>query len=406
MYYYVKWCFPVILCCLVLLNMLKADEWSRGTGWAKFDVPERRAMWVWSMGDDGAGANKGTQKWDGVDHWVRGFQNYKGSRDLFFDFCENKSIRVIYLWNGTWEWDQETFNKGMIPHEEDFAEVMKEAEKRGIQVWLMGYLWDATNAKEMMEDKHKQSIKKIMIAIKNFNNKYPDTPIAGYHNDEEPQRAVLYPHMLDTLKIAQDWVDENAPELMISQAIASFWRGRKFEWNGSSKTMNNHIIDLIGHTAYMAYSDDPGRVLNAYAKPAVQQAASAGHKAAIGLETENIAWFLNPNTTWWEEIQAEPEATRFKTDKADPATFEDCMHTTADALRNQKGYDRMVIHQYSAYFTHWFGMRPREYCLSRLGGAYDPKKEKPGKVNLLIDKCPLAGIGPKLKDNTTETKGK
>jgi hypothetical protein len=241
----------------------------------------------------------------------------------------------------------------------------------------------------------KESIKKIMVAIKNFNDAHPDTPIAGYHNDQEPKDSARHGDLLDTLKIAQDWVDANEPELTISQSITPSWRSANVTWGGSTKTMNNHVIDLIGHAAYMAYSDSANTVLNTYAVPAVDRATAAGHKVAIGQETEDIAWHLDPSETWWDEIQAEPEATRFKVDAAAPVTFEDCMHGTAAGLIPKAGYDRMVIHQYSAYFTHWFGMRPRQYCLSRTGGAYDSAAESPEKVNLLDDQRPLTGLGPR-----------
>jgi len=161
--------------------------------------------------------------------------------------------------------------------------------------------------------------------------------------------------------------------------------------------MNQHILDTIGHTAYMAYSDNPDTVLNTYATPACNYAATTGCKVAVGLEVSDIADDY-PNAdqdTWYEEIQAEPVATRFKTDPTAPVTFEDCLHNTATALHDNAGYDRIVIHEYASYFNHWFGQHPRNYILAQPGGVYDSATANPPAVNLLDDARPLAGLGPR-----------
>ncbi|HEX5790195.1 MAG TPA: Calx-beta domain-containing protein, partial [Luteolibacter sp.] len=377
---------------MVAVNAARAAEWNGGSDWALFDVPERRAMWVWDMGAD----NAKTKQWDGVMSFRRGLENYKGSRDLFLDFCQNKSVRSIYVFNVIWEWDQATIESGRIPNEAAWVELMADATSRGIQVWMMGYLWDNIDDSRMTQAANKEAIKKIMQAIAAFNQAHPTTPIAGFHNDQEPRATSVYDDMLDTLKIGQNWVNANAPGLKISQALHNVWRGQNVTWNSQSKSMINHIIDTIGHTAYMAYSDTPSTVLNTYAKPACDYAAgpSVGKRVAVGLEVTDLTglWTNSDKETWWEEIRAEPTATRFKTDVAAPVTFEDCLHDTANALSANAGYDRIVLHESASYFGHWFGMYPRDYILAQSGGTY--VSANPQKVNLLTDTKPLVGMGP------------
>jgi len=207
--------FLITLAWLIIRGQVGAAEWNGGSGWALFDVAERRAMWVWNMGTDAAG----TRDWDGVMGYQRGLANYKGARDLCLDFCKNKSIRSIYVFNATWEWDRATIEAGQIPNATAWADLVADAKSRGIQVWLMGYLWDNPNDSRMTNSVDKESLKKIMQAIAAFNQAHPTTPIAGFHDDQEPGDATIYDDLLDTMKIAQDWVNANAPGLLISQAL-------------------------------------------------------------------------------------------------------------------------------------------------------------------------------------------
>lgn len=371
---------------------LGATEWNGGSGWALFDVAERRSMWIWDMGSNDAG----TRYWDDVRAWRQGLENYKGARDLCLDFCQSKSIRSIYVFNATWEWSRTTIEAGHIPNAAEWADLMAEATSRGIQVWLMGYLWDDPDDSRMAQTEHKESLKQIMQAIHAFNQAHPTTPIAGFHNDQEPGDAAVYDDLLDTMMIAQDWVSANAPGLMISQALRPVWRNAVLTWNGKTQSMNNHILDTIGHAAFMAYSDNPATVLDTYAKPACNHAAITGAKVAVGLEVGNIS-DLYPGAaadTWYEEIIAEPPATRFLADASAPVTFEDCLHGTAAALRSNVGYDRIVIHSYASYFNHWFSRHPRDYILALPGGTYDAAITNQPGAHLLDDVRPLVGLGP------------
>ena len=395
-----------ILTLLALLPFLfsssaQCAEWNGGEDWDLFDCQARRAMWVWSPVSV-TGSNSENRSWDPTSSAPRNaqarfFENYKGSQDLFFDFCENKSIRVLYFFNAVWEWDMADLDSATprVPNEAEFVNFVAEAKSRGIQVWLMAYLWDAPNDSRMTQAANKQSIKLMAEAVDNFNTTYPTTPLAGVHLDQEPGEISVYNDLLDTMKIAQDWVDANCPDLIISQALRPKWRNQYITWNGETKSMNDHIMDTIGHGAYMSYNDDTSIVKN-WLTPIIDYATTNHKKIASGFEVTDYQglWANADEETWWEEIRNEPIATRFKVDPSGPVTFEDAMHDIVDSYENEAGFDRQVVHSYADYFEHWFGERPRDYILGLPNGEYDSVTQNPAKVNLYQDTRALVGINP------------
>lgn len=386
---------------LLANSSAQSAEWNGGEDWDLFDCSDRRAMWVWNPVSV-TGTNADNRAWDPTgsaprNAQARFFENYKGSQDMFFDFCENKSIRVLYFFNGVWEWNQADFDAATprVPNEAEFASFVAETNSRGIQVWLMAYLWDAPDDARMTLTANKQSIKRMAEAVHNFNLTYPATPLAGLHLDQEPGDVSVYDDLLDTMKIAQDWIDVNAPDLIISQALRPKWRNQSLTWNGASKAMNEHIMDTIDHGAYMSYNDDIS-IVNNWLDPIIDYASASGKHIASGFEVTDYqgAWTNSGEETWWEEINNEPASTRFKVDPSGPVTFEDAMHTVVDTFEAEPGYDRQVIHSYADYFEHWFGQRPRDYILSRANGEYDSATQNPAKVDLNIDTRELVGVAP------------
>ncbi len=384
---------------LLFSNVAQSVEWNGGEKWDLFDCSDRRAMWVWNPAAV-TGTKEENRSWDPTasaprNAQARFFENYKGSQDLFFDFCENKSIRVLYFYNAVWEWNMADLDNATptIPNEAEFASLVAEANSRGIQVWLMCYLWDDPNDSRMTITAQKQSMKRLAEAVHNFNIAHPTTPVAGIHVDQEPGDTSVYDDLLDTMKIAQDWVDANSPDIMISQALRPRWRNQNITWNGATKPMNEHIMDTIGHGAYMSYNDNVNTVKN-WITPITNYATANNKKISSGFEVNDLTglWPNSDEETWWEEIGLEPVATRFKVDAAAPITFEDAMHDIVSTYEAQAGYDRQVIHSYGDYFKHWFGEHPRDYILNLPAGEYVSATQNPAKVNLHQDSRPLVGI--------------
>ncbi len=386
---------------LLFSNSAQCVEWNGGEKWDLFDCPARRAMWVWNPVAV-TGTNSDNRSWDPTSSAPRNaqarfFENYKGSQDLLLDFCENKSIRVLYFFNAVWEWNMADLDNSTprVPNEAGFAAFVARANNRGIQIWLMAYLWDAPDDSRMTTAANKQSIKRLAEAVHNFNLAHPTTPLAGVHLDQEPGDTRVYDDLLDTMKIAQDWVNANSPNIMISQALRPKWRNQNIMWNGSTKPMNEHIMNTIGHGAYMSYDDDV-TVVKGWLTPIINYATTNNKKIASGFEVTDYkgAWLNSDKETWWEEIRNEPLATRFKVDAASPVTFEDGMHDVVNTYQAQSGYDRQVLHDYENYFLQWFGGYPRDYILGLPTGEYVSTTQNPAKVNLNQDTRELVGISP------------
>ncbi len=387
-----------------------ATQWTGPDNWDKLDVPVRRAAWLWRFprtaeglptdgttptADDLAAHKSANRQWDGrpADQQFR--ENYKGSRDLFFDFCQNKSIRVIYAYLSAWEYAQESLNEEWPESDiEGWVKFNTSANKRGMQVWLMFYLWDDRDDPRL--DTDFEGIKYFAQRVAAFNTKYPEAKFAGIHCDQEPDTPARYAGLLQSMKVAQEWVDANQAGILISQALRPRWNRDQITFEGKTKTMNEHVLDTIGHSVLMCYSNSP-KTIEALSLPLVRYATAHDKKLAIGFEVGDLkdGWEGAADETWFEEIAAEPRESRFKVDLENaPLTFEDAMHQTADDFRNQAGFDRMAIHSLESYFEHWFGQEPRDYILSLPGQVYDSRQTNPARVDLREDQRPLVNEPP------------
>ncbi|MBK1792144.1 PKD domain-containing protein [Persicirhabdus sediminis] len=386
-----------ILITALSCTALQADEWNGPSDWAKFDVAERRAMWVWNPIPTEGGKEE-NRSWDG-DRNVseRFYQNYKGSMDLFFDFCENKSIRVLYMSCGSYQWTD--YSSGGLDYAEEYMiPFLEEANARGIQVWYMYVLNDDRDSATLV--KNTNQIITIAKAVHNFNQEFPSCRFAGIHCDQEPNDTSVYTGLLENTKRAYDWIEESGSDLLTSQALRPAWRNASITFNGETKVMNQHMQDWLHHSALMAYNSNANKVYD-WAKLVIDYADSIGRSAAIGSEVANLngAWDGSENETWYGKLVNENAATRFQVSSSSPVTWEDMMHTTVDKFKDNPSFDRMAIHSYGEYFWHWFRKQPRDYLLELEGGEYVSSAINPDKVDLTVDALPLFGHKPVPFDN-------
>ena len=76
--------------------------------WMSHELDSKRAMWVWSPTRN--------KLWDGEKKGKRWRSNYKNCNDLLLDFCQNKSIRVLYLSVSSWQWGKSFTGARTIRH--------------------------------------------------------------------------------------------------------------------------------------------------------------------------------------------------------------------------------------------------------------------------------------------------
>ncbi|HMB01893.1 MAG TPA: hypothetical protein VKS21_12980, partial [Spirochaetota bacterium] len=126
-----KYCM-ILLSLLLLLNQSLTANTAHNT-WDKLDDPIRRGAWVWKPNDPGV------NKWDGTSGWKQIYNNYQGCADLIIDFLNSKSIRIIYLYSGCWEWEETYFktaaggNPGLY-NETGLAEFINKAQNYDMKV--------------------------------------------------------------------------------------------------------------------------------------------------------------------------------------------------------------------------------------------------------------------------------
>ncbi len=386
--------FLVSLLSSLPVGKLYAAEWNGPSGWAKYDVAARRAMWVWNPIPTG-GDKRANKFWDrDVKANERFYDNYKGSMDLFFDFCENKSIRVLYMSCGIYQYQASEFKAGKLTSvEKRMIPFLKEANARGIQVWYMYYLNDERDSRTLVKDT--DQILNIAKSVDNFNKKHPNYRFAGIHCDQEPNNPAVYKGLLENTKKAYDWIEKSGSDLLTSQALRPKWRNQKVNWNGENKLMNEHMQDWLHHSVLMAYSSSPNSVYN-WSKEVIAYADSIGRSAAIGSEVADLTglWDGSEKETWHGKLVEEDAKTRFKVGASSSVTWEDMMHTTVDKFKDHESFDRLAIHSYGEYFWHWFGEHPRDYLLGLKGGKYNSSSIRPDKVDLTKDALPLFGHKP------------
>ena len=355
----------LILILMILSSCLMAEDLNpKVKKWEVHEVASKRAMWVW-------GPTR-AKLWDGEKKGPRWRANYKNCNDLLLDFCQNKSIRVLYLSVSSWQWGKEMFTKGELVDEQHYVDFIAKARKRGIQVWAVYYINDVA-------DRVKPGIHgviPIIDTIAAYNKKYPESQFAGIQSDQEPKSPAVWGDLMKFLEVGQAHVDKVAPGLIFSQTLKPSYAVKKFSWKGEEKLFCEHILDVVDHVSLMAYNDNYTKALQ-WPERVCKYATKVKKKASIGFEVDDLSrmnYDAEPET-WSEEILAEKN--RFDGSKG---TFEAAMEKMNQELSKYSGYDRMVIHAYRPYFGLWFSE----------DGKYEPidhpaKWAKPSRVDLSKD---------------------
>jgi hypothetical protein len=142
--------------------------------WDILNKTTKRAIWMWKPNT--------TNQWDGVTGYKQLVDNHKKSQDNLIDFCRNKSINTIYVFIGSWEWDQATFNTGKLYNEAGYAALIQKANAAGIRIWALFYLYDDPNNLTS----YATATTKIIDAVGGFNQRYPYSGFDGIQADNEP----------------------------------------------------------------------------------------------------------------------------------------------------------------------------------------------------------------------------
>ncbi len=312
--------------------------------WDLLNKPTKRAIWMWKPNT--------TNQWDGVTGYKQLVDNHKKSQDNLIDFCRNKSINTIYLFVGSWEWDQANFISGKLYNEDGFASLIQKANAAGIRVWALFYLYDDPNN---LTD-YANATPKIIDALGGYNQRHPYSGFDGVQADNEPSKPITYTDMIDFCKLAQSKTNSwkttlknaGATPFVFSSVLKPAWVLNNYTYKSVTKEMFKFIVDAIDHVALMDYYDTQTK-LKEIALPVLSYSAGLNpvKPVAIGIETGAYA-VDNTINTYDDEINAESVSTRFNRIEAD-------LDAVEATFKTYKSFERFAIHDLPQYYAHWFG---------------------------------------------------
>ena len=333
----------IILMNVTLTSTLLAQNTAH-VNWDLLSKPTKRALWVWKPITD--------NNWDEVTAHKQLVDNHKNSQDNLIDFCKNKSINTLYVFVGSWEWDQDIYKTGKLYNEDGYASLIQKANAAGIKVWALFYFYDDAND---FTD-YANITTTIVDAIGGYNQRHPLAGFDGIQSDNEPSSTPVYTDMIDFCKLALQktnaWKttlkNAGAKPFVFSAVVKPSWVTAIITYNNVTKEMYKFILDNVEHVALMDYYDTQAKLLN-LGIPVLSYAASLNpiRPVSIGIET---GWkSVNAPNTYNDEILAETNLTRFN-------KMEDDLDIVEATFKTYKSYERIAIHDLAQYYALWFGL--------------------------------------------------
>ncbi|HMB01426.1 MAG TPA: hypothetical protein VKS21_10610, partial [Spirochaetota bacterium] len=319
------------------------------TNWQTLDAQPRRALWVWKPTTN--------NWWDGQPSWERMVDNYENSADLVIDFCRNKSINVIYLYIGAYEWESGYFDGSLrggepgLYNESGYYHIITNARRWDITVFGLFYLYDDPNDSRI-DSEGPTAISNIIKAVVGYNDRHSDAMIAGIESDQEPWNTARYPGLLDVFQCGMDYIaaltNWGACHLVFDADVKPSWTigDPDITWNSQTKPMYQHCLDILDGIALMDYYDSEPELFPRAASNIYYAESIGGRSVSIGVETgwQNVG---NANT-FNDEIAAESPANRFNYMEGELAAL-------LPNFIDSNSFNRIAIHDFAQYFLHWMG---------------------------------------------------
>ena len=238
--------------------MMSTAQNTAHVNWDLLSKPIKRALWVWKPVTD--------NNWGGATGHQQLVDNYKNSQDNLIAFCKNKSINTIYVFIGSWEWDQDIYNTGKLYNEDGYASLIQKANAAGIRVWGLFYFYDDANN---FTD-YANITTKIVDAVGGFNQRHPKSGFDGLQSDNEPSSTQVYGDMIDFCKLAKQqtatWkttlTNAKAKPFIFSAVIKPSWVTTSVTYNSETKEMYKFILDNVEQGSLMDYYDTQAKLLS------------------------------------------------------------------------------------------------------------------------------------------------
>lgn len=198
-------------------------------------------------------------------------------REELIRFSLRNDINVLFV--GT--------RRTLPKHQPEYAALIELAHRSGIRVFAL-----AGEAAWALKENHPAALEHIR-EVSDFNSRYPATAFDGVQLDIEPYTLPEFSQDMDAigsqmLHLLQD-VDRIFPAELELNAAIPFWYAGGVEpkivaFDGASKPLSHHILDLVDSVSIMAYRDRADRQIQVSAND-IEYAGRVGKTAYVGAET-------------------------------------------------------------------------------------------------------------------------
>jgi hypothetical protein len=250
-------------------------------------------------------------------------------------FSANKGVNQLYM------------NTGgvLVSHPIEFANLISSAHAQGIQVYAL----DGDKSWALTAN-HSVAVSRVQEVI-DYNNAHPTAVFDGIQHDVEPYLLTEWNtdfngtavQFLDMLVQCQNLVNQSGGLLKYSVAVP-FWYDEGLapvSYNGQSKFLSYHVLDIVDEIAIMDYRDSAGGTISNqdgqidHGKQEINYATGVGKKAMVGAET------MPPDGTGIPGyITYNDEGLRYMNRE---------LNKVDSYFGSQAGYGGIAIHHYDTY---------------------------------------------------------
>jgi hypothetical protein len=259
------------------------------------------------------------------------------ARSNLIDFAKTNNVNLLYV------------NTGVVlpQYPKEFSALIEQAHANGIQVYAL----DGDSSWALTAN-HSIALNRIQEVF-DFNKAYPNTTFDGIQHDIEPYLLPEWTtdqngtanQFLQLLQESQDKIKNSGTGIQFTVCIP-FWYDEAnppltVTYNGISKPLDYHILDIADSVVVMDYRDSAGNTTANqdgqidHGKQEVAYAASIGKKAIIGAETmrpdgngipDYVTYFDNGKAYMNAELQK-----------------------VTDSFGSSPGFGGIAIHHYDSY---------------------------------------------------------
>jgi len=227
-------------------------------------------------------------------------------------------------------------------HPEAYADLIQRAHEHGIRLYAL-----AGEASWALEDRHAYALEHIRQVL-DFNADHPSNPFDGLQLDIEPYTLSGFSDHMEEISSQFLRLLDNAAALVAEHdsgkrlaldAAVPFWYAasdhpRTVTYNGASKPLSHHILDIVDSVSIMAYRDNADEQIE-LSRNDVEYAGSLGKIAYIGTET------MPPDG---EQI---PERITYHHKKV--SYMNDQLDAIYQAYSGVSGFGGVAIHSYDSF---------------------------------------------------------